>query len=327
MCRLDLALPAPEHDAARNRISRPGRRCGQQPFIAHLERVEIIKGPGSAMFGDANPGGTVNLVTKEPLAETRREVELRLGSYSEAYAAIALTGAAVEDSESFRNQYFQKGWLLAPSITWRPTPTTRLNLDIVHVDDRSVLDRGQPNIGGAGELGLVPIEVMVTQPGDRLDGTDTSVALSVEQAIGDDWIVSGALMRYRYREKLQKHGLNYYATPSVIDLYATDRDSRADTTNATVRAMGHLATDRVQHELVVGADTARPEDFQDDAYTPSDTVGMLPSDRRAATDMPPDMPTISVACGLRLKIWCNHRPPNAVGAPSAAHVSAASGGT
>jgi iron complex outermembrane receptor protein len=258
----------------------------KQPFIAHLERVEIIKGPASAMFGDANPGGTVNLVTKKPLAETRREVELRLGSYSKAYAAIDLTGAAdadsrwlyrlnaaVEDSESFRNQYFQKGWLLAPSITWLPTPTTRMNLDIVHVDDRSVLDRGQPNIDGAGELGLVPIEVMVTQPGDRLDTTDTSVALSVEQAIGDAWTVSGALMRYRYREKLQEHGLNYYITPSVIDLYATDRDSRADTTNATVRAVGVLATGQVQHTLVIGADAARREDFQDDAYTPSDTVG------------------------------------------------------
>ncbi len=271
----------------------------KQPFIAHLERVEVIKGPASALFGDANPGGTVNLVTKKPLAETRREVELRLGSDSEAYAALDLTGAldegarwlyrlnvAAEDSESFRNPYFQKGWLLAPSVTWLPTETTRLNLDIVHVDDRSVLDRGQPNIDGAGELGLVPIEVMVTQPGDRLDTTDTSIALSVEQALGDAWTLSGALMRYRYREKLQEHGLNYYITPSVIDLYATDRDTRADTGNATVRAVGRLEWGSVRHEVVIGADTARREDFQDDAYTPSDTVGTF--DLLAPTYLPRD---------------------------------------
>jgi iron complex outermembrane receptor protein len=258
----------------------------KQPFVAHLERVEVIKGPASAMFGDASPGGTVNLVTKKPLSQTRREVELRLGSHKERYAAIDLTGplskdgrllyrlnAAVEDSDSFRNQSFHKGWLLAPSLTWLATPDTRVNLDIVLSDDRSVLDRGQPNIDGAGQLGLVPPEVMVTQPGDRLDTVDRSLALNLEHRLSERWTLSAALMRYRYREELQEHGLNYYITPSVIDLYATDRDTRADTSNAAVRAVGRFETGAVAHELVIGADAAQREDFQADGYTDSDTVG------------------------------------------------------
>lgn len=258
----------------------------KQPFVAHLERVEVIKGPASAMFGDASPGGTVNLVTKKPLRQARREVELRLGSDDERYATVDLTGplsadgrllyrlnAAVEDAGSFRNQFFHKGWLLAPSLTWLATDDTRVNLDVVLADDRSVLDRGQPNIDGAGELGLVPAEVMVTQPGDRLDTVDRSLALSLEHRLSDRWTLSAALMRYRYREKLQEHGLNYYITPSVIDLYATDRDTRADTHNTTVRAVGRFDTGPVAHELVIGADMARREDFQADGYTDSDTVG------------------------------------------------------
>jgi iron complex outermembrane receptor protein len=258
----------------------------KQPFVAHLERVEIIKGPASAMFGDASPGGTINLVTKKPLQQTRREAEVRLGSDQERFGTVDLTGpitqdgrllyrlnAAVEDSESFRNQFFHKGWLLAPSLTWLATQDTRVNLDIVLVDDKSVLDRGQPNIDGAGRLGLVPIEVMVTQPGDRLDTEDQSIALNLEHRLGDSWTMSAALMRYRYREKLQEHGLNFYITPSVIDLYATDRDTRADTDNATVRAVGRFDLGRFSHELVIGADTARREDFQADGYTDNNTVG------------------------------------------------------
>jgi iron complex outermembrane receptor protein len=254
--------------------------------VAHLERVEVIKGPASAMFGDASPGGTVNLVTKKPLQQTRREVELRLGSDKERYAAVDLTGplsddgrllyrlnAAVEDSESFRNQFFNEGWLLAPSLTWLVTDDTRINLDIVLANDRSVLDRGQPNIDGAGRLGLVPIEVMVTQPGDRLDTTDRSLALNLEHRLNERWTVSAALMSYRYREELQEHGLNYYITPSVIDLYATDRDTRADTNNAAVRAIGRFDTGAVAHELVLGADAARREDSQADGYTDNNTVG------------------------------------------------------
>jgi iron complex outermembrane recepter protein len=258
----------------------------KQPFVAHLERVEVIKGPASAMFGDASPGGTINLVTKKPLSQTRREVEVRLGSNSERYGAVDLTGplssdgrllyrvnAAAENSDSFRNQSFHKGWLLAPSLTWLATTDTRVNLDIVLSDDRSVLDRGQPNIDGAGSLGLVPPEVMVTQPGDRLDTVDRSLALNLEHRLSERWTLSAALMRYRYREKLQEHGLNYYITPSVIDLYATDRDTSADTSNAAVRAVGRFETGAVAHELVVGADAAKREDFQADGYTADDTVG------------------------------------------------------
>jgi iron complex outermembrane recepter protein len=258
----------------------------KQPFIAHLERVEIIKGPASAMFGDASPGGTINLVTKKPLRTARGEAELRLGSYDEKYGTVDLTGpvaddarvlyrmnAAIEDSESFRNQFFQKAWMVAPTLTWLPTDRTRLNLDIVHVDDRSVLDRGQPNIQGAGRLGVVPIEVMVTQPGDQLDTTESSVAVSGDHRLTDAWTVSTALMRYRYREKLQEHGLNFYITPSVIDLYATDRDTRADTTNAMARVAGRLTTGAVGHEVVAGVEYARREDFMDDGYTDNNTVG------------------------------------------------------
>ncbi|MEO0334504.1 MAG: carboxypeptidase regulatory-like domain-containing protein, partial [Bacteroidota bacterium] len=45
-----------------------------QPITSHLERVEVIKGPSSVTFSSADPGGTVNMVTKKPLKEKRGEV-------------------------------------------------------------------------------------------------------------------------------------------------------------------------------------------------------------------------------------------------------------
>ena len=45
-----------------------GLRSGQyfftQPITSNLERIEVIKGPASALFGNAQPGGTINMVTK-----------------------------------------------------------------------------------------------------------------------------------------------------------------------------------------------------------------------------------------------------------------------
>jgi len=49
-----------------------------QPITSHLERVEVIKGPSSVTFSSADPGGTVNMVTKKPLTEKRREVLMQL---------------------------------------------------------------------------------------------------------------------------------------------------------------------------------------------------------------------------------------------------------
>ena len=45
-----------------------------QPITSHLERVEVIKGPSSVTFSSADPGGTVNMVTKKPL-DAKREVK------------------------------------------------------------------------------------------------------------------------------------------------------------------------------------------------------------------------------------------------------------
>ncbi|MBD0256867.1 MAG: TonB-dependent receptor, partial [Cytophagales bacterium] len=52
-----------------------------QPVTVHLERVEIIKGPASALFGNTVPGGTMNLVTKKPLAEKRQSLSFTTGSF------------------------------------------------------------------------------------------------------------------------------------------------------------------------------------------------------------------------------------------------------
>ena len=53
-----------------------------QPLTTNIERVEVIKGPSSATFSSVDPGGSINLVTKKPLAIDRKEVSLSVGSFS-----------------------------------------------------------------------------------------------------------------------------------------------------------------------------------------------------------------------------------------------------
>jgi iron complex outermembrane recepter protein len=246
-----------------------------QPSIAHLERVEVIKGPAAATFGDASPGGVINLVTKKPLSEARREIGATAGSFDHAYLAADFTGPlsasgallyrlnlAGEDSGSFRNQVFHRKQTVAPSVSWFPREGTRMNLDLVHTGAESVLDRGQPNVRGADTLGLVPIQVSLTQPGDRLDTRNASAHLTIEQELGGRAHLVASHMAYRYEEKLAEHRIQRYLDDRRILLGYNDRDSDARVDTTTVFATMGLDIAGTRHKLLAGVDHARRSDSQ-----------------------------------------------------------------
>lgn len=54
----------------------------KQSSLANIERVEVIKGPASALFGNAAPGGVINRVTKKPLLENKNSISVGVGSWN-----------------------------------------------------------------------------------------------------------------------------------------------------------------------------------------------------------------------------------------------------
>ncbi len=247
-----------------------------QTSVAHLERIEIIKGPAAATFGDASPGGVINLVTKKPLPTARREVSASVGSFDALTGALDLTGpldeggewlyrltASAEDADSFRNQVFNETFTVAPSFSWVPGSGTRVNLDVVHTDASTVLDRGQPNVRGGDTLGRVPPEVSITQPGDGIDTTDTSVNLTLDQDLGARWALTVSHMYYDYDEKLIEHRTtNRYLSDTEVELGYNDRDTDAEVNATTAYVSGDFEIGRTLHRLVVGVDHTARDDRQ-----------------------------------------------------------------
>src|SRR3546814_3896124 len=68
--------------------------------LASVERVEVLKGPASILYGALEPGGIVNYVTKQPLAETRHVLEHHAGSYDFFRTSADSPGALSEDKRS-----------------------------------------------------------------------------------------------------------------------------------------------------------------------------------------------------------------------------------
>lgn len=106
-----------------------------------LERVEVLKGPASVLYGQANPGGIVNLVTKRPTRQNVNEVVFKTGSGQRAELGLDLDRKAGDAlswrlAANGRRQYLQagkpaqiKGLMLLPPLVWQPNNDTRLLLE------------------------------------------------------------------------------------------------------------------------------------------------------------------------------------------------------
>lgn len=116
-----------------------------------LERVEVLKGPASGLYGSGSPGGIINMVGKQPSATPIREVELQGGNFGRVQGAFDL-GGPIDAQKEFlyrvtgvvgrsdaqtdhgNNEYY---WI-SPSLTWRPTMDTKLTINAHYRHDEGV---------------------------------------------------------------------------------------------------------------------------------------------------------------------------------------------
>lgn len=112
---------------------------GQEPY--GLERVEVLRGPASILYGQMSPGGVINAISKRPTAETLREVNLEGGTYDYKQISADFGGKLTEDGtltyrltglyrdgENWVNNTPDDKAYIAPAITWSPTDDTSLTL-------------------------------------------------------------------------------------------------------------------------------------------------------------------------------------------------------
>nr|WP_255469284.1 TonB-dependent siderophore receptor [Achromobacter sp. UMC46] len=118
-----------------------GRDALPQVDAYRLERVDVLKGPASVMYGQGGPGGVVNQVSKRPLEETLREVEVQVGNYDFRRANFDF-GGPVDEEGKYLYRLVGSGYLsdgqvmdtkerryfVAPAFTWKPSGDTSLTV-------------------------------------------------------------------------------------------------------------------------------------------------------------------------------------------------------
>ncbi len=151
-----------------------------------LERIEILKGPSSGVYGQASPGGILNMVSKRPTTERRGEVELQTGSHDRIQGAFDVSGpfdsnreflyrivGLARDSDTFIDLNKEQRYFLAPSFTWQPTVNTSFTV-LANVQRDRLKGQVHQYLPAYGTLlsnpnGRIPVSQYTGEPGfDRI---------------------------------------------------------------------------------------------------------------------------------------------------------------
>ncbi|WP_250123335.1 TonB-dependent siderophore receptor [Chroococcidiopsis sp. CCMEE 29] len=254
------------------------RQFGQAGFAetANLERIEVLKGPASIFYGNTEPGGTINLVTKKPLPEPFVEPQLQVGSYDFFRPQIDATGPLTSDgrllyrlntvSESggnFRdfdqdiNRFF-----IAPVLTWNISDRTNLTVELEYLNDERPFDRGIIALGD-GVIDL-PINRIIGEPDDYVNSEDLSVSYRLEHRFSDNWNLRNA---FRY----QRRDVSLFATQAaaygegpeglsgagILQREYASLNEFDEAYSLQTNVVGEFATGSVGHTLTFGVDLVR----------------------------------------------------------------------
>lgn len=121
-------------------------------FSITTERVEVLKGPSSLLYGIQEPGGVVNVISKKPLPEQRTEINLLANSFGGGSGWVDFSTplndeagfrilAEHEGSDYWRNFGNNKRTLVAPSFAWAGDKL-RVNVNYEYLDFEVPFDRG-----------------------------------------------------------------------------------------------------------------------------------------------------------------------------------------
>ncbi len=254
-------------------------RSFNSPLVSNLERIEVIKGPASALYGNTEPGGTINSVTKKPLDINRNAVNVSVGSFQTTRLNTDFTGplnesktilyrlnVTYQNTATFRDLQERKDFQIAPSFSYVPNNKTRVDVDFVYNNVNGKTERGQPiygpSTGGAERLFTTSISQSMSRANDYLKESTYYITGAINHKFNEKVSVNVSYLKYVYQEDMFEHrGENAYAVdsagvelPNLLRVRTIGRKRTRYDDNLTAYFNLHLKTGPLQHAVVVGSD-------------------------------------------------------------------------
>lgn len=245
-----------------------------RPSVFALEKVEILKGPSSTLFGQGSVGGIVNSVSKRPQEQEAGEFWAQLGSFERKQLAADWTGALDDektllfrfvglrrDSGTQVDHVDDNETLINPSLTWRVSDATEMTFIYNYQKrDGGISAQFLPTQGTltAGPLGQLKPSTYIGEPDwDRYDREQSALTAELKHRFNDVWSMS-AVARYVDAEtSTREHWANIGFAPDANGdigrtVYTVDKSTQG--LNFDARLLGQFDLGETSHRLLVGVD-------------------------------------------------------------------------
>lgn len=242
------------------------------PDAYTIERLEVLRGPASALYGRGDPGGTFNVVTKQPQAKTQVTLGSQVDDQGMHRATLDATGALDEagnltyrlnllgeGGESFREHVETERYGVAPVLSWQLSDATRITLEGDFMRNNHPLDRGLTRF--PNQTGNASRDTNVWEKGsdNLLHNDNDMLQLRFEHWLNDNWTLAGGVQQLNgtlqgnavEANGLQADGRTLGRNFSYRELEWNDRDVQLNLT-------GYFTALGLEHTLLTGGEY---EDF------------------------------------------------------------------
>lgn len=239
-----------------------------------LERIAVLRGPASSVYGQTPPGGMLDMVSRRPEAETSHELEFQTGSNNHKQINFDTTGAVdgndkllyrlsgtVRDSNTPVDHIPDKRYNLAPSLTWNIDPDTHLTfLSQYTRDDTGISGQFLPLMGTTlpSPAGDISHHKNLGEPDwDFYDRTYYALGYAFDHRFNDAW-------QFRQNLRYTKSDLEFQAV-SVNTFNTVDADGNVNRESGIVNEdisqfavdnnfQADFQTGALTHTLLLGLD-------------------------------------------------------------------------
>ncbi|MEA5565539.1 TonB-dependent receptor domain-containing protein, partial [Anabaena sp. UHCC 0399] len=237
---------------------------------ANVERIEVLKGPASVLYGGVEPGGVINLVTKQPLRDPYYNAEFSVGSFSTFRPSIDISGpinsdrtllyrlnSVYESSEGFRdfNQDIQR-FFISPTLKWEIGQATNVTFQFDYLNDERPFDRGFLAFGN-GILDI-PLKRILGEPDDVRKVEEIGFSYRLEHNFNDNWKIRNAF-RYQSSDDFDYRAepVSFNETTGILSRNFRSNDDYGETYTLQTDVVGKFTTGSINHTLLFGVDLAR----------------------------------------------------------------------
>ncbi|MFG0324039.1 TonB-dependent siderophore receptor [Pseudomonas sp. zjy_15] len=256
------------------------RGVREDPYA--YERIEILRGANSTLFGPADPGGSVNFVTKQPRFEKFGQGYVTYGSYDHAETGIDV-GDALNDEQTLAGRFTAKmqnsdreydhsqddNRFVMGGLTWAPTDFTSATVVLDYLKTNS-----SPNSGGYPLDKEYDRSDFYGEPSYNFHDVErTSLSGNITHDFDNGFVLRSNL---RYSELTDDFGYAYLSdnasrVGTTIPRYVFGTDSDADQLNGNLMLQYDAQFEHIDSSTLVGVE------YLDSTTKQSSVYGLAPS--------------------------------------------------